>query len=231
MIDTIMFDLDGTLLPIRQEEFTKIYFRALAEKIATFGYSEKELVNAVWKGTNSMQANTGDKINHQLFWETFASVLGEKAASMEKICDSFYQNEFNKVNDILHINVNHKHLIDTLKDRGYMLVLASNPVFPFVAFQTRLSWIGLSTADFSYITHYQNSHYCKPNLGYYEEIFKNIKKKPSQCLMVGNNIAEDSCVSQLGAQIYLVTDFLEGEEPFDQMPHGSMAELTEYLLS
>lgn len=35
MIDTILFDLDGTLLPMDQDAFTEYYFKLLAGKMAT----------------------------------------------------------------------------------------------------------------------------------------------------------------------------------------------------
>jgi len=231
MIDTILFDLDGTLLPLDPQKFTDVYFPALAEKIVPLGYDGETLIKAVWKGTASMQANSGTTLNHHYFWQTFCDILGGDAASLEPVCDDFYQNEFNIVKTILPKNINHKKLISSLKDRGYTLVLASNPVFPLVAVQTRLSWIGLSTADFDYISHYQNSRFCKPNLGYYTEILANIKKKPEQCLMVGNNLIEDGCISKLGAQVYLVIDMLEGGNmsDIDAFPHGPIEDLEDYL--
>ncbi len=37
-ITTILFDLDGTLLPMDQEAFTTGYFKFLAKKLAPYGY-------------------------------------------------------------------------------------------------------------------------------------------------------------------------------------------------
>ena len=37
MLDAVLFDLDGTLLPMDMDEFTGGYFRFLAEKAAPFG--------------------------------------------------------------------------------------------------------------------------------------------------------------------------------------------------
>lgn len=34
MIKTVLFDLDGTLLPMDQEKFTKSYFKQLAKRVA-----------------------------------------------------------------------------------------------------------------------------------------------------------------------------------------------------
>lgn len=43
-ISAVLFDLDGTLLPMDQEEFTRGYFGLLAEKMSAYGYDKKQLV-------------------------------------------------------------------------------------------------------------------------------------------------------------------------------------------
>lgn len=40
---TILFDLDGTLLPMDQDVFVRDYFGHLAKKVAPFGYDPKDL--------------------------------------------------------------------------------------------------------------------------------------------------------------------------------------------
>lgn len=42
----ILFDLDGTLLPMDQEVFTKAYFQRLAAKLAPYGYEAGKLIDA-----------------------------------------------------------------------------------------------------------------------------------------------------------------------------------------
>ena len=43
-ITTILFDLDGTLLPMDQEAFTTGYFKFLAKKLAPYGYEAGPLI-------------------------------------------------------------------------------------------------------------------------------------------------------------------------------------------
>lgn len=45
-LTTILFDLDGTLLPMDNDEFTRGYFKLLAAKMAPLGYEPKRLVDA-----------------------------------------------------------------------------------------------------------------------------------------------------------------------------------------
>ena len=78
MKDTILFDLDGTLLPMDQEKFTKAYFKTLAMKTAPLGYDPSELVKGIWAGTEAMVRNNGSKTNEQAFWSRFADLFGEK---------------------------------------------------------------------------------------------------------------------------------------------------------
>ena len=59
-ITTVLFDLDGTLLPMDQEIFVKTYFSLLAKKLAPHGYEPEALINAVWAGTRAMVKNTGE---------------------------------------------------------------------------------------------------------------------------------------------------------------------------
>ena len=47
-LTTVLFDLDGTLLPMDQEAFTTGYFKLLAKKLAPHGYEPKSLVDAIW---------------------------------------------------------------------------------------------------------------------------------------------------------------------------------------
>ena len=76
----ILFDLDGTLLPMDQEVFTKAYFKGLAGKLMPYGYDADTLVKTIWSGTAAMIKNDGSRTNEEAFWEVFYSVFGEGAA-------------------------------------------------------------------------------------------------------------------------------------------------------
>ena len=53
--------------------------------------------------------------------------------------------------------------IKKLKEMGYPLVLATNPIFPRVATMQRIDWAGLDVEDFELVTVYENFNYSKPN--------------------------------------------------------------------
>ena len=207
MIDTILFDLDGTLLPMDQEEFVKYYFTALSKKMAKFGFDDpKALSAAVYKGTAAMVSNDGDKLNRARFWETFSAVMGDWVLPLEPEFDSFYQNEFNAAREGTWQSEHAVSSVHKLKEKGYRLILATNPIFPRVATLNRISWAGLSPQDFSLITTYENSRRCKPNPDYFRDILEQAGAKPQACLMVGNDVCEDLCAQSVGISSCLITD-------------------------
>ena len=53
----VLFDLDGTLLPMDQDVFVKAYFGGIAAKLAPYGYEPKVLIGAIWQGTEAMIKN------------------------------------------------------------------------------------------------------------------------------------------------------------------------------
>lgn len=231
-----MFDLDGTLLKYSQDAFVRVYFNKIRHVFSGLGLDADLSIKATWVGTRAMISNDGSVLNAQRFWEAFAEFMGidsHMVKSVEKACDSFYTNEFDTVKSVMEPNNISGRLVHTMASKGYAVVLATNPLFPACAVDTRLGWVGLQPQDFLHITHYMNSTFCKPNPMYYSEVLQIIDKDPEQCIMVGNNADEDMCAGALGIDTFLVTDYLENERDTDisVFRHGSLAELETYLTS
>ncbi len=226
-----MFDLDGTLLPLFQEEFVKVYFGLLCKKLAPFGYQPDDTVKAVWAGTRGMVKNDGSRKNIEIFWEVFRKMLNG-LPDAKPFCDEFYTNEFDGVKSVLKYEVSRREQIERLKAAGLRLVLATNPVFPTDAFKTRLKWVGLDYSDFEYVTDYGNSSFCKPNPAYYKEIMDKLSLDPTECLMIGNNVTEDMAAAQTGMSVFLVPEFLENPNELDysEFMQGTLDEAVGYAL-
>lgn len=231
MIKTVLFDLDGTLLPMDQDTFTNAYFKELAKKMAPFGYNPDELVKGVWKGTGAMVRNDGTKTNEEAFWEVFLKIFGEEHKKDLDTFTEFYENEFNKAKEVCGFNEASAEVIAALKEKGKQVVLASNPLFPMIAQKSRMNWAGLNTDDFAYITSYENSHFCKPSKEYYTEIAELLNLNPEECLMVGNNATEDMVAREAGMNVFLLTDCLINDDNVDlaQFRQGGFKELKELI--
>lgn len=232
MLTTVLFDLDGTLLPFEQEDFVKLYFAGLGKKLAPLGYDPKSVAKSVWAGTGSMIKNDGSRLNSEAFWQTFRE-LNKGLPDAQGFCDDFYLHEFDSIQSCLKRRPNHKPLIERLKAGGLKVVLATNPLFPLSGVRTRMAWVGLAPEDFELVTCYDNSTYCKPNPYYYREILNKIGEQPENCIMVGNSVSEDMVAASLGMKVFLADEFIENPEnaDFSSYPHGSVEDAEKYIAS
>lgn len=205
-MNTVIFDLDGTLLPMDQDIFLNKYFQSLSESLAHYGFEPKSLIDSVFKGTKAMLVNDGKKSNENVFWDTFISIHGEKSKESIPIFEKFYEEEFDKLKTYTSPVKEARECINLLKEKNYNLILATNPLFPRVATNFRIKWAGVSPLDFSYITTYENSSFSKPNLNYYKEVLMKTKKRPEECLMIGNDLEEDMIINKLGVDTFLLTE-------------------------
>ena len=231
-MDTFIFDLDGTLLPMpSQELFLNAYFKALSKKFTVHGIDQQKLMKALWVGIDAMINNNGEMSNADRFWQVFCPLMGEDYNKLEPLFDHFYRNEFSEARETTYTNPNAALCISLLKEKGYKLALATNPVFPQVATYNRIQWAGLNPEDFKLITTYENSTYCKPNIKYYEEILAKLDKKAEECIMVGNDVKEDMCVIRLGMDSYLLNECLINTENSDisNLKQGSFEDLLKMI--
>ena len=231
MIKTILFDLDGTLLPMNNDEFTKHYFKLLCAELAPKGYDPQTLIDAIWTGTAAMVRNDNQKTNEEAFWECFVRCLGSKSADDREAFETFYRTTFNKAKEVCGIDEDAISLVKKLKANGTRIVLATNPIFPETATLNRIRWAGFEPEDFELYTTYENIGYCKPNPAYFKEVADRIGVDPSECLMVGNDAEEDLASTMIGMKFFLITDNLINKKNTDisKLPQGSFRSLGDYL--
>ena len=230
-IKTVLFDLDGTLLPMDQDTFVNAYFGGLSKRLAPIGYDPKALVGAIWQGTAAMVKNNGKKNNEAVFWDSFASVFGEKVYGDLSYFDAYYAEDFDSVKNVCGYDQSAAEAVKAIKAAGMRIALATNPIFPSVATEKRMAWAGFSPEDFELFTTYENSRFCKPNLDYYRSVLNELGAEPEECLMVGNDVHEDMIAENLGMKVFLITKCLinkDGED-INKYPHGDFSDLISFL--
>lgn len=228
MIDTIIFDLDGTLLPMDQDRFLYGYFQKIKAKFPELDM--KHFMPALQQGIQAMIENDGKMTNEQRFWKTFYQLHPHYPFIEERFVD-FYQNDFQSLIQYTNPNPLAKKIIDMLVLKGYELLCCTNPLFPQIATFSRLKWAGLDPSNFQVVTTFENSTYSKPNLLYYQEVLKQNHKDPLTCLMVGNDVSEDMIVSKLGMKTYLLKDNIINIHNLDYQVdyEGSFIDLFEFV--
>ncbi len=237
-IKAILFDLDGTLLPLDNDRFVEVYLGELAKQGAAWGFEPKGLVKAIWKATGAMVKNDGSKTNEQAFWDAFKLLVTEM--SPEEIdrniprFDAFYSdpNGFHRARITSKENPQAARVVEAARCKAGKVILATNPIFPHTAVESRLLWIDLSFADFDDVTTYHTAHFSKPNPKYFAEILEKHGLRPEECVMVGNNVSEDVIpASSLGIRTVLVTDCLINHKdlPLDGYETCTFAELKDII--
>jgi len=230
-LTTVLFDLDGTLLPMDQDEFIKDYFVRIAHTMAGHGYDPKAFLEALHCGVRAVMENDGSKTNEEIFWEAAVAKFGEKILLDKPLVDRFYETDFAQCKGVCGVDPSAAALVHKLREKGFRVVLATNPVFPSVATHCRIRWAGLEPEDFELVTTYENASFCKPSLNYYRQILEKLRLQPEECLMVGNDVGDDMVAADLGMKVFLLTDCLINRKNGDisRYPHGGFGELNAFI--
>ena len=230
-VKIVLFDLDGTLLPMDQDLFISAYFNLLVKHLEPHGYEPLTFSNAFWSGTKAMMKNDGSKTNEKAFWEEVSYYYGEKAKQDVQLFNDFYAFKFDEVKKVCEPNPQAAAAVWSIKDKGLRVALATNPLFPVVATEKRISWTGLKPADFEFYTTFEDYNYCKPNPEYFKAVIERAGVAPEECLMVGNDVDEDMVAQDLGMKVFLLTDCLinKSNKDISVFPNGSFEQLIDYI--
>lgn len=232
MIRHILFDLDGTLLPMDQDKFGEWYLPRLARHAAPEGIPAEAVLKLIYRGWAAMVRNDGSASNEAVFRRCLADAYPEQAAAISRRMLDYYCGEFQEAKWLTAPTPLAKLAVEAAGRHGRDVYLATNPVFPRLGTEMRIRWAGVDPAAFRDISSYENSSFCKPSAGYFREFLERNRLRPEDCLMIGNDAWEDMSIRELGVPVYLVTDCLENQQglPLDGAAWtGSLAELVERL--
>lgn len=229
----ILFDLDGTLLPMDMKAFTAGYFKYLCMKLAPFGIDNDKLVASIWDGTEAMVRNDGSMSNEKVFWRRFEEFTGmDPENGIRATCDEFYTTEFQNARKFTSENPLAVEAVKAAHAAAPVVALATNPLFPMDGQRTRMSWVGLHEEDFDLVTSYESDCFCKPNPQYFLSVCERLGVEPGECLLIGNDEGEDMYTGTCAGigDCYLVTDTLiENPKHPWKGPRGTFAEMVEML--
>ena len=232
MLKAVLFDLDGTLLPMDQNTFMKDYFGRLIRRLIPLGYTPEGFLAAMKAGIAAMVRNDGGRTNEEAYWDAYIAISGREILNHMDVFEKFYNEEFDDVASACGFHPKAAEVVHALQDKGIRVILATNPLFPKIATQKRIRWAGLEPEDFEFYTTFEDIGYCKPNPDYYKEVLRRANLDAADCLMVGNDVAEDMIAgAKVGLRGFLLTDCLINTPNADvnEYPHGSFDELGAYI--
>lgn len=204
----LLIDLDDTLLENNMDTFVPGYYNLLSSTLAEFCPPDR-LLPALMAGSKAMMLNTDPSVTlEESFDAVFYPRIGISKPDIAPKILNFYQNQFNSLQSLTKPFPEAKTLIEKAIEKGYQIVIATNPLFPRVAIDQRLNWADLPAEKYPFklITSYEYFHFCKPNPKYYLEILSALSLDAADCLMVGNDLEADIKPSvQAGLQAFHIS--------------------------
>jgi FMN phosphatase YigB (HAD superfamily) len=215
MIKIILLDLDDTLIKNPGASFVEQYLRLGNEHFSqTWGYTG--FPKAALSALHAMRAIRTDmrQTNGELSVEVIAKEAGRGVDETRKELDHFYTGTYSGVHDCIQPIYGTAERIEALKQAGYGVVIATNPIYPAEAVRQRMVWGGLepSFEYYSFVSHADNTHFAKPNPAYYAEILARVGVEPDEAIMVGDNHKNDiQPAAQLGIRTFHISDQAENQ--------------------
>lgn len=211
--EAVLFDLDGTLLRAEMSVFIPRYIEGLAaycaERVAPARFSR-----AMLTAIRDLILIEGDGIatNEERLYRALQREIALPAGLLDRCLEQFAENGLDDLRPLIRPVPLAQQIVRECRERDLPLVLATNPVFPRFMVAARLRWAGLAETDFAHLTSYENSHYCKPQPGYFRQVAATLGVSPERCLMVGNDLSHDLAAMAVGMEAFLVDTWLVERE-------------------
>lgn len=205
MLKAVLFDLDNTLILFEEEKFLMGYYPVLAARFTGI-FPDGQFAKSLMDATVALRDNDGSRSNRELFLEAFCGGFNVDRDEVWSRFEQFFSLDFDIFKDAVSAAPGAAEAFRHAKGRGLKIVVATNPIWPLVVQQKRLGWAGLGDIEVDLITNIDNMSFCKPQLGYFKQICRLINVTPQECLMVGDDPANDMVAAKVGMKTYQATD-------------------------
>lgn len=204
----IFFDLDGTLLQVDMNRFIPAYVEGLAEVCADLA-ERRRFTDVVLQATWALlRSDQGECSNQQLFHSVVERHLAISPDLFNQRLQRYCRDHLQALAPLITPHPLAPRILRSCFERGLKVVIATNPVFPRSLVEARLSWGGMGEFPFDLVTSYENTRFCKPHSGYFEDILQHVGLAPEHCLMVGNDTVHDLAAAKAGIATYLLDTWL-----------------------
>lgn len=204
-VQAVFFDLDGTLVDVDMELFVAGYLRLLTERMRDRA-EPAQAARVLHRAVAAMFANSdADKTLEQILYDVLQVELSMSAEEYQASLEQFCRQDLDALRPLVTGHPLSSRLVDISLERGWKVVLATNPIFPRVVVDARLDWGALDRNAFHHVTAYETSRFCKPNPAFFEELLEKMEVPAEACLMVGNDVLHDLSASQVGIRTCLLT--------------------------
>ncbi|MHA1199076.1 MAG: HAD family hydrolase [Candidatus Heimdallarchaeaceae archaeon] len=236
--EALLFDLDGTLVYFDPKLFVRTYLGAAAKFFSDLIPNPEFFYQELIKSTDVMENGDNETTTTlEDFLHDFCPKFDVECEKIKEKFLEFYQTGYNVIKPLISQMEGAKELLANLKKLlpETKIILATNPVFPFVAVQKRMLWGDISESFFELITHAENSYYCKNNKNYWLNIAKDMGINPQNSLVIGNDGFRDLSAKKYGFKTFLIETAAENEDKITEETEpdfrGSLTDLHSLLIT
>jgi FMN phosphatase YigB (HAD superfamily) len=204
-IDTVLFDLDGTLVEVDMQRFVPAYLRRLTEQLSDL-CGPLQVAEVMRRAvTEMLHCSSGQTTMEEVFLNRLTTACGISAAQYRMRLERFVHEDLPELQPLVKGHPLARELLETCIDNGWRAVLATNPIFPRHVVDARVAWGGLEQIPFTAVTAYETARYCKPHPGYFHDLMNALDVPAAACLMVGNDTEHDLSAGKVGLQTCLLS--------------------------
>jgi FMN phosphatase YigB (HAD superfamily) len=206
---TLLLDLDDTLLSNNIQTFLPAYLKELGKHLTRYVAPEK-MAHDLLAATQVMLNNNVATLSlEHSFDQAFYPAIGRTKAELRPMLEQFYDAIFPDLAPLTAQRPEAIRLVEFALQRGHMLVVATNPIFPRKAILHRLEWAGLSPEriPFALVTDYERFHFAKPNPAFFTEILAQLGWPNQMAVVIGNSLEDDLLpAARIGLPTFWVVD-------------------------
>jgi FMN phosphatase YigB (HAD superfamily) len=232
---TLLLDLDDTLLTNDMQIFQEAYLNALGKQFARF-VDPVLMIKQMLLATQKMMNNRlPDRTLKDVFDAAFYPAIKIKREDLQPDIDAFYTSVFPTLRRLTSEKDDAKELITLAQEKGWHIVIATNPIFPKTAIVQRLEWAGFTPSQYHFdlVPSYETFHFAKPNPAFFSEALSNIGWPSEPVMMVGNDFEMDIRPAQkLGLYTFWTgstSNHLSQTENDHLLRQGSLQELMQWI--
>jgi FMN phosphatase YigB (HAD superfamily) len=211
MLKAVLFDIDNTLILYDEARFLQSYFPLLAVRFKDIIPTDR-FADKLMRATLIMHQNDGSVTNRERFLDAFCQGVDWSRDDIWSRFENFYLEDWDKLKDAVKVPDHARDVFEIIGRRGLKIVIATNPIFPLIAQMKKLEWAGLGDIGATLVTNIDNMSFCKPQLGFFQQICGIIGEKPQDCLMVGDDPANDMVAAKIGMKTYQTVDSLDHQD-------------------
>lgn len=204
-VRAVLFDLDGTLLGVDMQQFIPAYLDGLAVRLADLAH-RRQVARVMREAVIDILTRVDGRPTLEERMLTYLEDhLEIPAERYQAALDAFCQENLHELQSLIQGHPLATALLTASQDRGWQIVLATNPIFPRRVIDARIAWAGLDASQFTFVTDYETSRHCKPHREYFYEVLDRLGLPAETCLMVGNDTQHDMAAGQAGLLTCLLT--------------------------